>query len=275
MERAVQNCNGAFRFASDQLKSDLYFAKYQLITHSNSLESLETPVFMDREDILKLAESNELHLISLPDYVNDKEIVQACVLKNGHQLEYASEHLRDDLETLEIAMLQNTFAFRYASGRLKSDRDFNSQLLMNSFPSLLYFMPQDFKTDKSFILPLLKQDHEIMNYVDESLKKDRDFVFQACMENPLCTLFIDEELKQDVDFCVSLLKVNGLCLRGLAIRRSKEDYLVSYFRTAIIQNGFMNELMSDNLNTWKILRNETAYSNAMIPKRFHTFPIEA
>jgi hypothetical protein len=132
---------------------------------------------IDNQEMLK----NATHLLDIPNYQNDHDIVLAFVSKSGLQLKYASSELQNDRGIVLAAVRSNARALRYASAERRNDR----QVILAAINSLN------------------KDCSVVFEFASKELQEDRDIV-RAAVSHYGCTLkYTSKEFKNDHE--ISLL----------------------------------------------------------------------
>jgi hypothetical protein len=119
-------------------------------------------------------------------YGDNKLVVMAAVRRDGLQLQFASERLRDDYNIVLTAVKQNGLALEFASGRLQNNRD--------------------------IVLAAVKQNGLALEFASVGLRKNRDIVLEAVKQNGMAIRWASERLRRTSKIIITAREQNYLAL---------------------------------------------------------------
>jgi hypothetical protein len=93
-------------------KNPLTYANFKSFTNINMLDLINNS---------NISDTNIYYLTINFKFINDEDVVLAAVLKNGLELKFASDILKNNKEIVLAAIRQNKDAIEYASKNLKVD----------------------------------------------------------------------------------------------------------------------------------------------------------
>ena len=205
--KAIENDGWFLAYASDKLRKDREFLAEAI--HENE----ECLAFADddlKEEILEeFDEDNDL-----TDEQKDNEEYMLKLIKNDYfDIRFASDRLKNDSNFILKAMKTGNSAFKclaYASDELRSNKDFIFNIFKKHGSYIFSLVSESLKSDKEFILKLLKLEYICFAYIDYNLRNDKEFMMEAISINPETYEFASYELKNDKEFALQAIRKNPL-----------------------------------------------------------------
>lgn len=214
----------------------------------------------DRDLILKLVKKIELDVIPpkiairdifekyVPDDLRaDREFVLELANTNGVVLLCVADKLRADRDVVRVAVSETYwghFAFEYAAMELRSDRDFVLDLVKQTGYALEY-ASEDLRADREIVLAAAIRDEQALLYsTDERFCADRDFILELVKQNGEALEYAAEELRADREIVLAAVGQAGWALNYAAddLRADREVVLA-----AVSQSGWTLKYAADEL----------------------------
>ena len=157
----IPYADGVLMWVSDVLLSDLEIITAAVKLHPSTLRHAAASLRGDRRFILDvIAQNRSSHCASV--------------------LEHCSVSLRDDREVVHACIKQYSPAMQFASERLRADKD--TVLLAATGPqggSALQFASKELRADKDIILQVVARDGTALGHASKALRGDKDVVTTA------------------------------------------------------------------------------------------------
>lgn len=130
----------------------------------------------NKEAVLRAVRKNGYDLIYASEFLkNDKDVVMQAVKSDAWALEYASETCKSDKEIVFVALKQNWASFTFASEILMNNKKFVSYAIKCGMT--FFFMPYLFTENRKMIINQLQSKvFASFHKISRRLKKDRAFV---------------------------------------------------------------------------------------------------
>ncbi|NVO03202.1 MAG: DUF4116 domain-containing protein [Bacteroidetes bacterium] len=211
--------------------------------------------------------------MTLKTYLADKDTMLTLVQKDGRNLEYVSEVLKNDKEVVLAAIKQNGTAFKFASDDLKNDKEVVLSAV-NRVGLNLEFASAKLKNDKDVVLTAVAQNglslqyasNELTNnkkvvlaainnnvgsnleFASVALKNENEVVLTALKKNADLLIHASDSLKNNKEFILECVKYNGRSLEYASYElRNDKDVVLA----AVEQNGCALMFASDILKSKK------------------------
>ena len=282
-------------FVNQEFKMDKGIIEKAILNDAHSFRFIPESLKDDRSFVLELASINGNILSKLSnDLKDDKEIVRHAMLQDFDTLEYASDRLRNDKEFI-FSVLNENIKLQNENKEIMDSilKDFgdnferNEESYDNHFAQwdklyhelakkynigncgILHGVSDVLKSDKEFVLDILKIDPWSVRSISETLKfdmtvmqivfiseryllkyyysdktMDRDFAIDAININPEVLEFFDISFRND--FEIMKLAISQKCefLKLASDELKNNRDIVSL---AVSKNGALLELASDEL----------------------------
>ena len=136
------------------------------------------------------------------EFHSDREIMYSAVSLNSvSALAIASDELKSDRDFVLFAVERNGYALEHASEELLEDREFVLKAIGLGGDIALEVAPDEFRTDKDFVLDLLKSEGlwggEALSGAPGFMREDRAFVLRAVKIDRRSYYAASDELKDD------------------------------------------------------------------------------
>jgi len=168
---------------------------------------------------------------------DNKKFVLKQVKKDGSNLQYASDALKDDNAIVMTALANAPFAYKYVSPRLKDDKDILTYVLeKNRDGSLIVYASDRLRSNKELGLLALQKNSFAFKYLYHSLKNDKDIVLTALRNQPSYHIelldLIPRRMFSDKEVMELALEKNDLALQYASeeLRNDPELALKSIMR---------------------------------------------
>jgi len=169
---------------------------------------------MSKEEWIERIKSESISLATAPaDICADIDVIRAAVTRDGMELQYASNILKNNKDIVIVAVRQNGLALNHVSieithnnidiciaavaqnataikmaprnvrNRLREDRDIVMQLITISPHRLVDTVHPSFRNDRNFIREAIAQNSEILQYASDELRNDKNFIIEAIAQN--------------------------------------------------------------------------------------------
>lgn len=204
----------AIKYISDELKNNKEIAIASVGSSASTIKYLNKKFWSDH-DVLKVLlttglinDSNPTILEFIPQkYRDNKELVLELLKKNGYELKFVSDRLKEDYECLLAACLNTHFSLRYCPLKLLSDFNFFIKLLNDTKKSnILQFFSDQIKDNEEALLECAKYDYlnslegkggAVIKFASDRLKNSKAFIINFIEIAPFVLNFISRELVND------------------------------------------------------------------------------
>lgn len=153
--------------------------------------------------------------------IDNEEIMQKLVEKDGWYLEHASEKLKDNKKIVLEAVKNKGRALTFASNRLKDDEEIVLAAIENSYDSLAY-ASEILRNDKDIVLKVVNINGRYLKNINSTLLDDKDIVLAAIKNYCDALQYASERLKDDKEVVLESLKEDGYPFR-FASERLRND----------------------------------------------------
>ena len=194
-----------------------------------SLESF--PDFHDDREVVEASISSNPHNLQYASVRlgKDRALCRHAVAKNGETLCYACDALRDDFELVSIAVKNNGLALEYASEHLRGDPEIVTAALQNPGRALEY-AAESIRSDPHFAR--LAVSHQtpftsIRFYLPGSFYSDKALMKMALERNYANFRYVSDALRDDDELVNMVLKYHGDQLEYVSARLRDNRAMVS------------------------------------------------
>jgi len=191
--------------------------------------------------VLASVESDGLALKFVPEVLKTERVVLAAITNcTKSVLQYAPEHLRDDIHIVNMAILKCADSFQYASPTLRDNYDLawlaiqtNPEMFRHVSIRLQYnegflkalnvrdafqYFPKEFRGNREFILKLMIQNLATLEHVDVSLRNDKEIVLTAISHQGCVFRHASEQLRDDPEVALAAIRLHPTMLRNASPR---------------------------------------------------------
>jgi hypothetical protein len=203
---SVISINGhLLKFVNQEFKMDKGIIEKAILNDADSFRFIQESLKDDRSFVLELASINGNILSKLSnDLKNDKEIVRLAMLQDYDTLEYASDRLRNDKEFI-FSVLNENIKLQNENKEIMDSilKDFEDNFERNQ-ESIDNYLAQRDKLYDELVEKFNIYNCGILHGVSDVLKSDKEFVLDILKIDPWSVESISETLK----FCM----INGLTM---------------------------------------------------------------
>jgi hypothetical protein len=260
-----------FEFVNQEFQLDKGIIKKAILKDAHAFRFIAEKLKNDRSFILELLSINGSILSELSnDFKNDKEIVRYAMLQDLGSLVNASDRLRNDKEFIFSVLNENVklqdenkkimdsilkdFEYAYESNRELNDKYseeydklFNELSKKYNFgnSSILHGVGDFLKSDKEFVIEILKIDPSLVRSISETLKFDKSVMQIVFVSEPyLIEHYSHYGNKADRDFIMEAISINADILKFIDTSFRNDIEIV---KLAVSQKGELLKLASDVL----------------------------
>ena len=162
---------------------------------------------------------------------NAKDVVLAAVLKNGSDLQHASDSMRDDVDVVLAAVANDFRAYKWASWRLRCTKDV-AVAMVRICGQALEFVPSQLCDEKDVVVAAVGNDGWALKWASRRLQEDTDVILAAVKTRPSVVKYSGRQ-DQD-DFWAAALRVNGKVFKY--IPWFMQDSVLALVKLASLQN---------------------------------------
>ena len=180
------------------------------------------PEFQDDREVVELSLNCDPVNLSLASarLRGDRALVRQAVAKNGRTLRFARDTLNDDFDLVLIAVKNDGKALEYASKRLQSNPDIVTAALQSNGNALVY-ASESIRTNPDFArLAVSNQelDVDIKSYLPHSFYGDKALMVMALKRNYNSFRSVSKGLRDDTDLVSMVLEYHGEQLEYASVR---------------------------------------------------------
>lgn len=173
--------------------------------------NIEKEYSLLKQTILSATKQRGRAFILAPEELkNDKSFVLEAVSKNAYAFRFASKELRADKEVL-YAALNNQRSYnvilRYASEELQNDIDtilYAIEKNPQNFRGLDKTLKHKLLSDRSFLLKAVSLNGNFYNQLPDDYKNDKSLIIPALKSLPAIYRYVSKDLESDLEI-LSLL----------------------------------------------------------------------
>ncbi|EFC36656.1 predicted protein [Naegleria gruberi] len=229
---AIEENYSVFNTTSDKLKNDKAFIRKALKRNGKVIYELSDELMGD-EELIKIAiEQNPMVFEAI--YENESincgaDVIKMAVEKNGQLLQFVTE----DLENFDrIAVKQNPLALDYASDQLKNDRDSVLEAVKKDGSCFVY-ASEELRSNSSFVQEVIdncaipKESNE-MHHVLLLILKEKGY----------CPTSVYEALRNiDKELALRIVSIHGEMICIMVDWQNDRDVLLTAFETCTSSTG--------------------------------------
>jgi hypothetical protein len=146
------------------------------------------------DNILKNIEEIKLKVKDL----EKKEITKEDVEKDTKQFEFVKDELKDDKDFVISILKKDPLMFKFVSDNLKNDYEVSNTVYTLSPKDVIYSKNLDFIGKKEVMMPLIKENGLLLEFVADNLKEDYEMVIIAVSQNNEAKQFISPKIKEKI-----------------------------------------------------------------------------
>jgi hypothetical protein len=271
VESAISINGHLFEFVNQEFKLDKGIIKKAILNDANSFRFISESIKNDKSFILELVSINGDILSELSnDLKNDKEIVRHAMMQDISALAYATDRLRNDKEFI-FNVLNENIKLQCENKKIMDSilKDFEDTFESNQAsddkyaeqPSKLFYklekkynagnsgiidaVSDALKSDKEFVIDILKIDPWSVRSISETLKFDRSVMQIVFVSEPnLIEHYNQYGKKIDRDFIMDAVSINADVLKFIDTTFRSDIEIV---KLAVSKKGELLKLASDEL----------------------------
>lgn len=137
--------------------------------------------------------------------MDDPEFVRELVAVSGRTIKYANERFRDD-EEMVLLSLNSYRAFEFASSRLRNDEAFIQKAIERN-PSCVAYAPMSYRTDREYMMKLIRIHPYVYRYVKGSLVYDVDLALFAVSKDHTTISFVGRDVFKRSSFVDGVVEI--------------------------------------------------------------------
>jgi len=199
------------------------------------------------------------------DFLNDRDVCLALVMRKGTNLEFLDFNIKNNDEIVEKAIKNNPSAFKYASDELKGNKEFVLSVV-NCLGFPYEEISKPLMDDEDFIAKAFEENanYYLMKYISERLKDNEDFLL-TLMDKMDILAYASDRLKDKEDFVKHVLKRNTMSIYHISerLKDNKEIILGAIRACSQSSCSFCLDNASNRLKSDKILVLEIVNKNGL------------
>jgi hypothetical protein len=235
IEKYLEEDPFSFQFMPPEIRGNRAWVKAFCLREPGNYQFVETSLHNDREFAIELIKSAG----------NDTRTIYP----------YLHESLRKDVDIL-IVMKETENLFHFPEPREVGESKFNDirEFISNNrsriyevlelFPSVLHYAPEDMLSDRQLLLHALPNDNELVAILPESYRDDPEIILAAANHNNALRNASDR-LKSDREFVKKMISINGAHINYAGPFRFDKEMIKSAFYKSRIR-----DLSEDILNKY-------------------------
>ncbi|GAA0409115.1 hypothetical protein GCM10009133_17070 [Cocleimonas flava] len=214
-----------------------------ILSHLNDQSKKTMNVAMQR-DIKLFARLNKILL-------NDFDYVKTQVMKDGLNIQFASDRLKQNKDIVLLAVKQNGRALQYAGDTLKNDTEIALAAIKNTVHSI-EFAGKDIKKKKEIALITIKDYPPAIRYFDPSIQNDEDvlkiILDEVKREITNLSYIQGTSVEKNKSFMLSAIKLQPRIFYSLSNEFQKDEDIVL---VAVKHNGRLLKTLDPKLKNHK------------------------
>ncbi|EFC36692.1 predicted protein [Naegleria gruberi] len=269
---AIKENVSAIEFASQRLKTDKNFVlkalkcKPKMFVDSTLFEHL--PHFHDDDEIARLAVEQQpkcLQYVSA-NLKNNRDVILKAIKKDGSVLEYVPDNLKDrEIVLLSTKSSRYTCTLRFAPKEFTADKEIVLSAA-NSPGFYFLYAAESLRSDRDFVLEIVKKKGDSLRDVSPQFKKDREIVYDA-VKSGRALQYADPIFWKDREIATLAVSKDAHSLSSLTDLKEDREFILNCISGA---NNFFtfldyvnSSLANDNDFIDELLDIQCKYSNAM------------
>ena len=190
----------AYKYVDDTLKKNEAFMSLICKTSNNlgsytakrlGIKQMIADEFRNNINLARIAvSSSPTNIESFSKEIkSNKQFAIECLKANKSVLENLSENLKDDEEIVKLALMNNNLGeLEYASERIKSNKTFVLEILKSctrasNRGNFLEYLPETLKDDREVVTEAIRIAGSNIEKASDRFKKDRDIALLAAQED--------------------------------------------------------------------------------------------
>lgn len=207
-----------------------------------------------------------------------KKLVNTWPLHGSFQ--FASADIQADKNFAFDAIKGYSDNIQFISDELKNDENFMFNLISSTYPNniVLKYIPEKYRSNRDFVMLLLKKDYQSFSYVCDEFKNDKEVVWEALFGSGLWHApmyafeFASNNVKGDKEFVAKVLEqLKNFRDKKTIISFIKEQHKVAAAHLKGSKTGLVAEVKSDIKNHKKALQNLSSWDSDKIRREFKEF----
>ena len=213
---AVQTCGAMLQHAADELRDDKDIVLAAIHQFHPSFAHASERLRGDREVTLSavsgLTSKNIFYLEhASPEMCADKTVVLAALQRDGRELAYASEDLKNDKEVVLCGVSDYYGArLKHVSAALRGDKEVVLAAVGHHAEGLAD-ASEELRGDRDVVLAAVKTSGEALLHASDELRGDKGIVLAAlrCFHPGICFSYASETLRADKEVILAAIATFG------------------------------------------------------------------
>lgn len=258
---AVEKNPFCLQHASPRLRSDSDIVCEAARQDYGSLIYANRDILCDKPTMLKILSYASMALEYAGDNIkDDKEAIETAIEHKGLSLKYASKKLKEDKSLVLKALANTYFVTSYLRDliplSLKNDKDLYHCIVDSNqrinLVGVKIFNP-DICDDIDIVMKAVSKDVENMRCASDRIKRDKTLMLPLIKNDEHIFEYIGDNLNDDEEVALEALSMNKSNLRFVskrlyALLRDEKDP-VNYLKTFVFNKKLEEDLMSKNSNS--------------------------
>lgn len=236
-----------YKFIKEAIHYNSYFYKFASTEIQNDLNIVKAAVTDPGIMIdYSLEGNNATPLEYIPEkYRDDEDIITIALQEDPNALKFASQRLKSSREFVVKAMNINSYHLVNASSELRNDKNLVRKIINDGGWFLFAYYCEDSKSllcDRDFTC--FASGAEFFDYIGEDLKSDREFVLEMVKDNGCILLYTNDELRNDRELILAAVSSCEFVFENLAPIFQDDKEIVAM---AVKKSGDLIKFASDRL----------------------------
>lgn len=158
---------------------------------------------------------------------NDEKVVMAAVRQKGSSLRYASDRLRNDMDVIKVAIGRDIWALNWVSDSIKNDAEF-AKMAVSICPDFLEKFPEHIRDNREVVMRAAHSMFVGYNFacISERLRDDKELVRIALTNHRVDIRSMSSRLKDDEEIILEAVSSNWKRMKHASYRLADDERFV-------------------------------------------------
>jgi cold shock CspA family protein len=176
------------------------------------------------------------------------------ITENGHELLFAPDSIRGDIEVIKLTLAQDPKTFRYATPEFLSEKD-NVIPFVKRFGFLLEFVSDELKNDSELVELAVKSNAQAIKFASERLKDNEAIAYEAVSQYGNALTHLSPRLKNNERIVNKAIERNGKAIK-YASEEIRMNHLNDLIKFMVLDPDIFDYIPDKYKNEKKFILND-------------------